>query len=153
MGMVSAAPGQPADIKAEITKLLDAVSILGQANYELNLRRRELIKPDLNQQFGGLCTTQVPITGLLFGDNLTQKCKDIQETNKLGYKVGHRPRGPTKNTSGYEQPQRRRDTKSYQSSRRAFRHRALNFKRRPYNINNWRGKNTPDSSQPTARSK
>ena len=73
MGMVSATPGQPADIKAEITKLLDAVSILGQANYELNLRRRELIKPDLNQQFGGLYTTQVPITGLLFGDNVTDR--------------------------------------------------------------------------------
>ena len=79
-----------ADAQACITRLLDAVAIIGHANYELNLRRRELIRPDLNQQFGSLCSTQVPVTDLLFGGNLPEQCKNIQETNKLGNKVSHR---------------------------------------------------------------
>ena len=78
------------DKKALVTNLLDAVAIIGYAVTELNLRRRELIKPDLNSQFASLCSAQVPITGYLFGDNLSQQCKDIQETNKLGQKFGQR---------------------------------------------------------------
>ena len=78
------------DQKALISKLLDSVAIIGHAVTELNLRRRELIKPDLNQQYATLCSAQVPITGLLFGDNLSQQCREIQETNKLGQKFGHR---------------------------------------------------------------
>ncbi|XP_071801835.1 uncharacterized protein [Asterias amurensis] len=76
------------DHKVLVTNLLDALAIIGHATTELNFRRRELIKPDLNQQFSTLCSAQAPVTGLLFGDNLSQKCKDIQETNKLGQKFG-----------------------------------------------------------------
>ena len=75
------------DFKVDITQLLDAVAIIGYANQELNMRRRDLIKPDLNRQFAGLCS-HVPITGFLFGDDLPQQCKDIQQTNKIGHKVG-----------------------------------------------------------------
>ena len=52
--------------------------------HRTQLRRRELIKPDLNKQFTTLCYDHVPLTGLLFRDNLSQQCKDIQETNKFG---------------------------------------------------------------------
>ncbi|XP_071794416.1 uncharacterized protein [Asterias amurensis] len=76
------------DFKVEITKLLDAVAIIGHANQELNVRRRDLIKPDLNKQFSGLCSPHVPVTGFLFDDDLPQQCKDIQQTNKIGNKVG-----------------------------------------------------------------
>ena len=83
------------DKKALVTNLLDAVAIIGYGVTELNLRRRELIKPDLNSQFASLCSAQVPITGYLFGDNLIiQQCKDIQETNKLGQKFGQRANLP-----------------------------------------------------------
>ncbi|XP_038051565.1 uncharacterized protein LOC119724536 isoform X2 [Patiria miniata] len=84
----SAAGTDNLDVKGEITKLLDAIAVIGHANHELNMRRRELIKPDLNKQFSGLCSSHVPVTGLLFGDNLPQQCKDIQQTNKIGQKVG-----------------------------------------------------------------
>ena len=76
------------EFKGEITKLLDAVAVMGHANHELNMRRREFIKPDLNRQFAGLCSPHVPVTGFLFGDNLPQQCKDIQQTNKIGQQVG-----------------------------------------------------------------
>ena len=71
-----------------VSKLLDALAILGHSVTELNLQRRELIKPDLNRQYASLCSAQVPITSLLFGDNLSQQCKDICETNKLSQKFG-----------------------------------------------------------------
>ncbi len=81
---------EASDPKDLMTKLIDSVAIIGYSKYELNLRRRELIKPDLNRQFSVLCSAQAPVTGLLFGDNLTQQCKDIQENNKLGQKFGYR---------------------------------------------------------------
>ena len=87
MSRPAATQGIP-DFKSEITKLLDAVAIIGHANQELNVRRRDLIKPDLNKQFSGLCSPHVPVTGFLFGDDLPQQCKDIQQTNKIGNKVG-----------------------------------------------------------------
>ncbi|XP_033635420.1 uncharacterized protein LOC117296548 [Asterias rubens] len=82
MSSPAATQGIP-DFKSEITKLLDAVAIIGHANQELNVRRRDLIKP-----FSGLCSPHVPVTGFLFGDDLPQQCKDIQQTNKIGNKVG-----------------------------------------------------------------
>ncbi|XP_068739556.1 uncharacterized protein [Montipora capricornis] len=46
-------------------------------NRELNLRRRESLKPDLNAQFASLCNQTTPITSELFGDDLG---KEIDET-------------------------------------------------------------------------
>ena len=43
---------------------------------------------DLNTQFRSLCSSQVPVTSLLFGDSLAQTLKDITETSKVGAKVG-----------------------------------------------------------------
>ncbi|XP_038073153.1 uncharacterized protein LOC119741467 [Patiria miniata] len=78
------------DHKTLVTNLLDSMAIIGHTVTQLNFRRRELIKPDLNQQYSSLCSAQVPVTGLLFGDDLPKQCKDIQETNKLGQKFGQR---------------------------------------------------------------
>ena len=109
--------GKECDTKELITKLLDSVAIIGYSKYELNLRRRELIKPDLNRQFAGLCSVHSPVTGLLFGDNLTQLCKDIQETNKLGQKFG--PSRSRYGAVGYRndrgKSRQRQDGRSYHS--------------------------------------
>lgn len=51
--------------------------------YELNLCRRELIRPDLNDQYRQLCNSQTPISKLLFGDDLLKVVKDITESNKV----------------------------------------------------------------------
>ena len=39
---------------------LDALTLAAQAKGELNQRRREIIKPDLNQHYQQLCNYQVP---------------------------------------------------------------------------------------------
>ena len=55
--------------------------------YELNLCRRELIRPDLNDQYRQLCNSQTPISKLLFGDDLLKVVKDITESNKVSQKL------------------------------------------------------------------
>ncbi len=89
----------------QLIKLLaDAVAFLGAGNAQLNLRRRDLIRPDLSPKYAPLCSSQVKCTKLLFGDDLVQACKSIQETNKLSSKVyGSDHRGGRKR-GGYAGP-------------------------------------------------
>ena len=61
---------------------LDGVILIAQANGELNQRRREMIKPDLNQHHQQLCNCQMPITSWLFGYELAKTCQDITNTNR-----------------------------------------------------------------------
>ena len=102
--------------KALMTKLCDSVAIIGYARDELNLRRREFIKPDLNRQFASLCSARTPVTGLLFGDNLSQQCKDIQETNKLSQQFGKRTESFANSKRGYGRQNYSRDAKSFRPS-------------------------------------
>ncbi len=60
----------------------DTLALLANANFELNMLRRELIKPELNPKFNHLCKPTVKVTENLFGDNLPQQMKDIQEEQK-----------------------------------------------------------------------
>ena len=53
-----------------VTYNADALALLGHVNIELSYRRRYAIKPSLNNEYSSLCSSQVPITGLLFGDEL-----------------------------------------------------------------------------------
>ncbi|CAB4034218.1 Hypothetical predicted protein [Paramuricea clavata] len=73
--------------KGKIIKLaLDSVSLVAQANVELNSRRRALIKPDLNEKFQQICGDHVPITTLLFGDDVAKTLQDIASTNRVSQK-------------------------------------------------------------------
>ena len=52
--------------------------------------RREFILPELNSDFRKIGIEKGERPELLFGDNLSQKIKDISETNKLGQAVAER---------------------------------------------------------------
>ena len=60
---------------------------MGHSINEVNTKRHELIKPDLNDQFKQLCGSHTPVTKLLFWDDLPKLVKEISETNKVGVKV------------------------------------------------------------------
>lgn len=60
----------------------DSLALLASANYELNLLRKELIKPDLNQRYSHLCKPSVKSTEWLFGDDLPKTVKDLDEQQK-----------------------------------------------------------------------
>ena len=49
---------------------MDALAMLGHVHVELIQRRREVIKPNLNKKYFSLCSSQTPLTEILFGDDL-----------------------------------------------------------------------------------
>ena len=56
---------------------LDSLATLSQANQETLGRRREQIKPGLNEQFKQLCGNVPPESALLFGDHINKQISDI----------------------------------------------------------------------------
>ena len=78
---------------------LNAISLLSQANQELNQRRRELIRPDLNEKYQQICAEHVPCTDHLFGDDLQKTFQDITATNRVGQQVSGPP--PFKKNSSH----------------------------------------------------
>ena len=62
----------------------DALALLGHVNIEFFYRQHNAIKPNLNNKYSSLCGSQVPITGLLFGDELQSQLNNINATNKIG---------------------------------------------------------------------
>lgn len=61
----------------------DALALLGHTQSELSLRRRDAIRPSLEKEYAGLCSSNVPVTSLLFGDDLQQQLNNIKASNKI----------------------------------------------------------------------
>ena len=77
-----------------VKTLMDAVAMIATANHEVNLRRREHIKPELNANYKHLCSATIPITDELFGDDISKLVKDLTEVNRVGRKItGHNEYG------------------------------------------------------------
>ncbi|XP_041468836.1 uncharacterized protein LOC121418788 [Lytechinus variegatus] len=60
----------------------EAIALLAHANNEINMFRRESIKPDLNPNFQPLCRSDVKVTKHLFGEDLGKVVKDMTEQQK-----------------------------------------------------------------------
>lgn len=71
----------------EVGMINGALALLGNANYRNNLTRRYIIKGEINQKYSHLCSDKVPMTRLLFGDDLSQSTKQIEESEKLKNKI------------------------------------------------------------------
>ena len=52
---------------------------LAAAVFEMNMLRRDLIKPGLHEKFAALCKPSIAVTEYLFGNDLTKHIKDIDE--------------------------------------------------------------------------
>ena len=71
----------PNEYSRDLLKMsMEASSILGSMNFELNQKRKNEIKPSLNKEFAGICSNQVPVTEWLFGDNITDQLKASKST-------------------------------------------------------------------------
>ena len=66
--------------------------LLLSANRELNLKRRDLIRPDLNKQYGPLCNPSTAVSTFLFGDDLNKEVKELTKSQKLSNKVNPKRR-------------------------------------------------------------
>ena len=50
----------------------------------MSLQRRELVKPILRNDFSALCDVNVPVTSLLFGNDLAKALKEARQVGNVG---------------------------------------------------------------------
>ena len=70
------------------TLLSDSITLLGQAQFNLSLRRRYMIRPYLKKKYANLCNINTPITSFLFGDDVQKeirKCDTSMSVTKEQY--------------------------------------------------------------------
>lgn len=58
------------------TLFSDVITLMGQVQYHLSLRRRYLIRPQLKKKYHSLCNINMPITTKLFGDDVQKDVKN-----------------------------------------------------------------------------
>ena len=63
------------DAQETLTHLMDSIALFGHANWKLNKKRREIIKPDLNPPYTRLCKKEIKAVTKLFGDDLFKHLK------------------------------------------------------------------------------
>ena len=77
----------PQNVEDTVAFLMDGVPLLANANQELNYRRRELMRPQLNANCRHLCRPSNRVTSLLFGNDLPKALKDISDTKRQSSKL------------------------------------------------------------------
>lgn len=76
-----------AAIAQEVSLLNGALALLGNANHKNNIARRFVMKRELNQKYAHLCSDKVPMSRLLFGDDVSLSAKQIEDSEKLKNKI------------------------------------------------------------------
>ena len=81
--------------------LTHAVVLLLSLNRELVLKRRDLIRPDLNKHYALLCNPSTPVSSFPFGDKSNKEVEELTKSHKLSNKVNPKKRmEPYKVSSG-----------------------------------------------------
>ena len=57
------------------TMFSDSITLFGQAQYNLSIRQRYMIRPFLKKKYSNLCNLNTPITTSLFGDDVQKEIK------------------------------------------------------------------------------
>lgn len=92
----------PVDSEELAKTLTHSIALILHSNGELSQRRLDLIKPDLNKQYQTICSEVTENSTYLFGDDLAQKIKDINATNRVGQKLSDNMyRGKNNRSSNY----------------------------------------------------
>ena len=73
----------PGSLAATVKTLVDALALFGHANQEINQRRRDDQKGDLNQEYKSLGKMDKCHPSLLYGDDLANRIKSINDTNRV----------------------------------------------------------------------
>ena len=80
------------------TTLTHALVLSLTGHRELSLKRRELLRPDLNVHYAALCN---PITAELFGDDVGKEIDEMSKANKLGATLSANRRGRSRGFHPY----------------------------------------------------
>ena len=70
------------DARETLKQVMDSIALFGHANWKLNMKRREIIKPDLNPPYTRLCKEEIKPTIKLFGDDLSKHLKEMSEVKR-----------------------------------------------------------------------
>ena len=70
-----------------INVLTYAVVLSLTPNREVDLKRRDLIRPDLNKKYASLCNPSTPASSLLFTDELNKEMEELTKSHKLSILV------------------------------------------------------------------
>ncbi|MPC55150.1 hypothetical protein E2C01_049081 [Portunus trituberculatus] len=73
-------------VEQEVNRINGALALLGHANHKNNLVRRFVMKREINQKYSHLCFDKWPMSCMLFGDDVSQSAKQIEDTEKLEHK-------------------------------------------------------------------
>lgn len=65
----------------------DVLALLGQTNKQINLARKDFIRPELNRDYSHLCNHNRPFTKLLFGDDVSKTAKEIEDCSKISNRM------------------------------------------------------------------
>lgn len=69
---------------------LDSFKLLAHSHRDLSNQRKRLLMPAISSKFKSLCGESMPITPTqLFGEDLTQQIKDIEESSKICNKLSY----------------------------------------------------------------
>ena len=71
--------------------VMDCLVLVTHANWSLNMKRQELIKPDLNPPFTRLCKPEIALTTKLFGDDLQKHLKEMTDVSRVGKQLQKKP--------------------------------------------------------------
>lgn len=66
----------------------NALALLGQSNKQINNKRKEFHKSDLDVKYHYLSSSILPYTDKLYGDDVDKNIKDIQDMNHLSKNIG-----------------------------------------------------------------
>ena len=85
------------DYKTLIPKLTDSVALIGHVHKEFSFKRRNAIRPYLNQEFKQACLRTLKPGKFLFREDLPKTLQELKTTNKLMTSItpGNR-KGPSK---------------------------------------------------------
>lgn len=72
------------------TLLSDSLTLLGQVQYNLSIRRRYMIRPNLKKKYTSLCNISTPISDKLFGDDIVKDIKNCDSMYGLGKDQGYK---------------------------------------------------------------
>ena len=71
------------DTRTVLKQLVDSISLLQHANFSFNQVRREGLKPHLDPKFAPLCKPENPTGATLFGDNLEEQVRKLNDPQSI----------------------------------------------------------------------
>jgi hypothetical protein len=83
MDEIKTAASMVPSLSKSFQKMTDALTLMAAVNKDINVKRREDIKVVLDPHYKHICSSSVPITQSLFGDNIEETIKKQGDANKM----------------------------------------------------------------------